>query len=96
MRLRLIDVNTGQFADPRKVWPGTKKKERGPGGWRNREKRPKGRNDEEKAQYGILSHRWLADEDEVKFHEIGQPEVATAKAEFFKLLKPANWPEKTA
>lgn len=40
---------------------------------------------EEKVEYGILSHRWLADADEVKFHEVGLPELARRKNGFFKI-----------
>lgn len=83
MRPRLIDVNTEQFADPREVWPAGQKRERVPEDWRKKRKeKPNDPKNEQKAQYGILSHRWLADEHEVKFHDIGQPEASEKDGNF--------------
>ncbi|KUJ11986.1 uncharacterized protein LY89DRAFT_653565 [Mollisia scopiformis] len=66
--LRLLDVNSMQFADGRYLAD----KERQSG---------------KVVPYAILSHRWLAEEDEVQFDDIKSVEVAVSKKGFAKIFK---------
>ena len=61
MPLRLIDVQTHNFANPTRIWA------------------------EDKLEYAVLSHRWLAEADEVSFKEIGNPAIAESKNGLFKI-----------
>jgi hypothetical protein len=66
--LRLLDVNTMQFADGNYL-------------------AEKERQSKKVIPYAILSHRWLAEEDEVQFGDIKSLEVAVSKKGFAKIFQ---------
>ncbi|KAK7962096.1 HET-domain-containing protein [Apiospora aurea] len=71
MRLRLMDVDTFQFANVAQLWEeeNTAFQEGG------------------KSKYGILSHGWLREEDEVKYNELSHPGNARDKKGYFKIIQ---------
>jgi len=66
--LRLLDVNTMQFADGNYLVE-------------------KERQSKKVIPYAILSHRWLAEEDEVQFEDIKSLEAAVSKKGFAKFFQ---------
>ncbi|KAI0127300.1 heterokaryon incompatibility protein-domain-containing protein [Xylariales sp. AK1849] len=63
MRLRLVDARTTRFADPKRLY----------------EEEEQLRKQNKEIQYGILSHRWLANEDKVKLQHMHMQADAIAR-----------------
>ncbi|KAK7984750.1 hypothetical protein PG988_002372 [Apiospora saccharicola] len=71
MRLRLIDVDTCQFANAAQLW----------------EEENSALQEGRSLQYGILSHRWLHEDDEVKYSDLPQQDHARGKKGYFKITR---------
>ncbi|KAK8072665.1 hypothetical protein PG996_006013 [Apiospora saccharicola] len=71
MRLRLIDVDTCQFANAAQLW----------------EEEISALQEGRSLQYGILSHRWLHEDDEVKYSDLPQQDHARDKKGYFKITR---------
>ncbi|KAK8016842.1 hypothetical protein PG993_015031 [Apiospora rasikravindrae] len=69
MPLRLIDVDTCQFANAAQLW----------------EEENSALQEGGKLKYGVLSHRWLREEDEVKYNDLPQQDQARGKKGYFKI-----------
>ncbi|KAK8074588.1 hypothetical protein PG997_009251 [Apiospora hydei] len=69
MPLRLIDVATCQFANAAQLW----------------EEENLALQEGGKLKYGILSHRWLREEDEVKYNDLSRQDLARGKKGYFKI-----------
>ncbi|KAK8851241.1 het domain-containing protein [Apiospora arundinis] len=70
MRLRLIDVDTCQFASAAQLLEEENALQNGG-----------------PLKYGILSHRWLGDADEVKYDELSEQTVARDKKGYLKVIR---------